>query len=186
MTFASIESDFNALIDELDHLREVSSAAGEAAHNEVTKLTQKIEIAKSDLEELKNQVKEKNFNESLHISSIMASDLDQLVHQHISVPASLLKLYWDHLKLRVDPLGPSGGVAVHLGFPPESRLPDLRFCLKSSPPKNNFFIVYDCNPMVIGLSELVEQLNNDSKSGALARFCCRIRARYTAQYMNEF
>lgn len=182
MTLKSIENQFNNLVGNLDKLKQVSASAGQQTCDDIKNLRDEISRAEALLHELQLQVQEKDVKESLHVSLVMAADLQQLVHNHIEIPESVLQLYWHHLKLRVEG-HPTGGVSVTLGFLADSRLPNLQFCLKHN---NAIYSVTDCDPMVIGLAELVAQLNSDSRGGALARFCCRIRARYTAQYMNEF
>lgn len=182
MTLKSIENQFSNLIENLDKLKQVSAAVGQQTCADIKHLRDEISRADAELQELQHQVKEKELKESLHQSSVTAADLQHLVHNHIEIPESFLQLYWHHLKLRVEGLS-AGGVSVTLGFPAESRLPNLKFFLKHN---TSGYSVTDCDPMVIGLAELVAQLNTDSRGGALARFCCRIRARYTAQYMKEF
>lgn len=111
-----------------------------------------------------------------------SQDMDRLVSDNISIPEAKLKRYWDQLKFRLDP-SPLGGVAAVMGFHPSTRLPDLRFVLQLVA---DAYVVSECDPMVFGLSEILDRLNADTRTGSLARFCCRLRARYTAQYSTEF
>ena len=181
MTITALESDFQGLLANLARLRESSASSAEKSQDEIDFLQSELIKAQNELDDLEQEFKHKQVQVSLHISSLLAADLNQLVEREIAIPESKLELFWTHLKLRVEALPAGGGVAVTIGFSPESRLPDLRFALKHSVSENAFF-VFDCDPIVIGLADLVAQLNSDSKCGALARFCCRVRARYTAQY----
>ena len=70
-----------------------------------------------------------------------------------------------------------------MGFHQRSKLPNLVFVLRY---QDFGYQVADCDPLVIGLADMVDQLNGDNRAGALARFVCRVRARYTAQYGAEW
>ena len=182
-----IESKFNLLMETLSNLKFVSAEAGCEMDAKCSRLRLELEKSKKELEELKSELNDKNMRESLHITQIQESrfnsEMEILLNDNIRIPEAKLRLFWQHLMLRVEPAR-TGGVQVTLGFPHELRLPDLKFILQFS--QDNQYAVSDCDPMIIGMSELVSQLNNDNKGGALARFCCRIRARYTAQYSTEF
>ena len=177
---ASIEDKFGDVMDRLQELRVASAQVSMARRKEVESLRAELEIAKMELAELEIEKKDKEFRESMEMTILYDQQLDAMVRSEIDIPEGQLRLFWDQLRLRVEP-APFGGVRVSLGF---LKLPELRFALKYS--AEQLFSVSDCDPLVIGLSELVDQLNADTRSGALARFICRIRARYTAQYLSSF
>ena len=170
-----------------EELKTVSAEAGRDAFENLKMLELKVADAERELAELEAELASKQLRESLHLSQIYeaqhAAELEKLVKERIEEPEAILKLYWEYLRLRVEP-GGAGGVRVTMGFTADSNLPELRFNIKFSPETQ--YVVSDCDPMIIGMSELVDELNRETKSGALARFCCRIRARYTAQYSADF
>lgn len=184
---SSIETQFQSLLCKLDDLKAASATAGRESHERALTLERQILEARRELSELESEVSSKEVRESMHLSQIyeskFATDIQQLLTEQIALPESKLRLFWEHLRLRVEP-GPVGGVKVTMGFPQSSGLPDLIFNIKFSP--ETAYIVSECDPMIIGMSELVDQLNGDAMTGALARFCCRLRARYTAQYGADF
>lgn len=174
-----LETQFLSLVDQLDELREQSARVGLATQKTINDLTKHVNQLRQTALSLEQQVSEKNLKHSLHVSQIEEAEHASLYDKEISIPKSQLKLFWDHLRLKVTP-DPLGGVQVCLsGF----SLPDLRFTLRYH---ESQYVISECDPLIIGLAELVDQLNADTQSGALARFICRIRARYTAQYSNEF
>lgn len=174
-----LEASFGSLMGQLEALRAESARVGLAANQKMQQLTKEVNQLREQVSVLEQQVSEKNERESLHASIIEDEAHAQLVHDQIQVPESHLKLFYDHLRLSVKP-DPFGGVQVSLG---SFKLPDLRFTLRY---QDSSYVVSECDPLVIGLSELVDMLNADTQPGALARFICRIRSRYTAQYSDEF
>ena len=183
-----IEIAYETLIVHMDDLKSNAAAASADLESRHTSLTAEVAKSKDELASLMAEVGEKELHESMHMSQIyeakLSSDIEQLVRDNITIPEAMLSHYWDHLKFRMEP-APTGGVVVTLGFTHASGFPDLRFVLQFSQATEQY-AVSDCDPMIIGLSELLGQLNADSKAGALARFCCRLRARYTAQYSIEY
>lgn len=174
-----LETSFGSLMGQIDNLQAESARVGLINHQTVQQLTKEVNQLKEQVSALEQQLSEKNSRESLHASLIDNEAYSQLVYDQIHVPETNLKLFYDHLRLSVTP-DPFGGVQVSLG---SFKLPDLRFTLRYH---NSLYIVSECDPLVIGLADLVDQLNADTQSGALARFICRIRSRYTAQYSDEF
>ena len=174
----TVENEFNVLIDRLQELKFAAAESSLASNEKIQKLKNQLEIEKQKLFQLETEQKEKDFKESMEMTILYDQQVDALIHSEIEIPETQLKLFWDQLKLRVDP-APFGGIRVTLGFHHSMKLPELRFTLKFN---DQIFSISDCDPLVIGLSDLVDQLNADNRSGALARFICRIRARYTAQY----
>jgi hypothetical protein len=182
MTLGEIESQLSSLFDQdLMRLKQAAAEAGVRTQERIRLVQREISECENFLAELNEEVQTKEKRESLHMSQIQNEQLSELLRAQIDIPESQLKLYWNHLKLRLEPGGSFGGVRVTLGF--LNRLADLRFSVKY---QENAYVVSECDPLIIGLAELVEQLNSDSRAGALARFVCRIRSRYTAQYSDEF
>ena len=181
MTQGEIESQFSSLVDEdLMRLKQAAAEAGVRTQAQIRAVQNEIAESEKILAEITEQVQTKEMRESMHMSQIQNEQLSVLLREQIEIPESQLNLYWDHLKLRVEP-GSFGGVRVTLGF--LNRLPELRFSIRY---QENAYVVSECDPLIIGLADLVDQLNADSRAGALARFVCRIRSRYTAQYSSEF
>lgn len=187
VSHGEIETKFAELLVNLEELKSKAAQTGLDMNEKCLRLSERLKSATAEVNQLRQEVNEKELRESLHLSQIyeekFTKDMDALIRDKITVPESKIRLFWEYLKLRVDP-APIGGVLVTIGFPHSSRLPDLRFVLQFSQAEQ--YGVTDCDPMIIGLSELVAQLNNDKRAGALARFCCRLRARYTAQYSTEY
>ncbi len=174
-----LENEFHSLISSLDDLKRAAAHACTARQAKIQSLKAQLADAQKTLSELGTAVREKDFQQSV----IHEEQLSALISSEIEGPESQLKFFWDRLRLRLEPLGgQGGGVKVYLGFAPEEQLPELGFVLRF---QDQIYQVGACDPLVIGLSELVDQLNNDRQSGALARFLCRIRSRYTAQYSTQ-
>jgi hypothetical protein len=174
-----LETSFGSLMGQIEKLHAESARVGLVNHQTVQQLIKEINQLEEQVSALEQQVSEKNTRESLHASLIEDEAYSKLLHDQIHVPETNLKLFYDHLRLSVKP-DPFGGVQVSLG---SFKLPDLRFTLRY---QDSLYVVSECDPLVIGLADLVDQLNADTQSGALARFICRIRSRYTAQYSDEF
>ena len=169
---APVEREFGLLVDRLDELKRAASQACLARQAEILAVKTQIVEAQNQLQIVEKDLDQKLEKKSADISKIH----DDLIFAQIGVPQRQLDVFWDQLRVKVEPAS-FGGVKVTIGFP--VKLPCLVFVLRY----HDFgYQVADCDPLIIGLADLVDQLNNDNKSGALARFICRIRARYTAQY----
>lgn len=186
-SLAAIENMENSLKEIMKGIYCLHDQSAEASRQwtlEAKRLDGEILKARAEQEmlaELVYEKRERDLNEVtvLH-QTRFEEDLDSMIRDQIEVPEMKVRVCWDHLKCRVDQaLG--GGVVVKLGFPHSSRLNDLRFVLQF----DGAYSVSECDPMVIGLKGIVDNLNSDSRSGSLARFCCRMRSTYMAQYSTD-
>ena len=181
----TVDTNCRQLLEQVKSLQECAVNTTIAIDEECRSKREHLSILKREFSELSAALKLKEDHEVRELSVLYESqfgdDMDRLMNDHIAVPKSKLKKYWNQLGIRLEPAS-SGGVTTVMGFHPSMGLSDLRFVVQSV---GDSFSVADCDPMVIGLSQLVDRLNHDTKSGSLARFCCRLRSTYTAQYSTQ-
>lgn len=180
----NMENSLNDIMKGIYCLHDLSAETGRKWVLESNRLKQEIERATRENQELQQLVLEKRERDLNEVTVLhqtrFEETLENMVHEQIEVPEMKIRLCWDHLKCRVDAAA-GGGVIVTLGFPHSTRLNSLRFVLQY----DGSYSVSQCDPMVIGLKAIVDNLNNDTRSGALARFCCRMRSTFMAQYSTE-
>ena len=175
------------LLEKINHLQTLSADSAEYLRNQLDESNERLNNLKAELNSLRTEAFGKRDKELTEVTLIhqeqFERDMESLLRENITIPDYKMRLYWDHLKFKVEPSS-TGGVAVTMSFPHSSRLADLRFILQFAT-TGETFMVSDCDPMVIGLTDLVSSLNSDARPGALARFCCRVRSTYTAQYSTD-
>lgn len=180
---SQIESKCQTLLADVAKLQVEAANSAILLSEECKKKLLELQHLQEQLAIVTTELKEKETNDVRELSQIyearFSEDMSRLIQDHISIPEAKLKKYSDQLMIRLEP-GPSGGVRAILSFSSSMCLSDLQFTIQSV--GDSAFSVTDCDPMVIGLSDLVDRLNSDNRSGSLARFCCRLRATYTAQY----
>jgi len=183
----ALNSDLDGLIDKINHLQTLAADSSEELRNQLGESNARMDVLKLERDSLLSQANKMRESNATEITQIhqerLEVDMDALLRENITIPDYKLRLYWDHLRIKLEP-SRSGGVAISLCFPHSTRLCDLRFVLQFAP-SDETFMVTDCDPMVIGLADLVTSLNTDTRPGALARFCCRVRSTYTAQYSTD-
>jgi hypothetical protein len=186
-TLHQIDLSLSRVLERIAELHEASADSGQIMKTQLDDAKKKLLEANKELEQLRTNVSEKRTREHTEMTLLyqdqFEKDMESLVRESITIPEFKMRLYWDHLRFALEP-APTGGVLVTMGFPHTSRLPDLKFVLQFST-TDETFTISDCDPMVIGLTDLVSTLNTDTKPGALARFCCRARSTYTAQYSTD-
>lgn len=186
-SIADLHSGVDALFDKLNHLQTLAADSAEHLRNQLDESNTRLNSLRKELTTLRAQTAVKREKELTEVTLIhqeqFERDMESLLRENITIPDYKMRLYWDHLKFKIGPSS-TGGVAVTMSFPHSSRLSDLCFVLQFAP-TGETFMVSDCDPMVIGLADLVSSLNSDTRPGALARFCCRVRSTYTAQYSTD-
>lgn len=179
---AAIEGSMKNILVGIRTLHERSADVAQKLSAEAKILSEQLTAARQELAALSSQLEDKRERELNEVTLIYQEQyndtMENLIKENISIPEVKLRLYWDQLKCRVDPAPGGSGVIVILGFPHSCRLNDLRFLLQF----DGSFSVPECDPMVMGLKSIVDSLNADNRSGALARFCCRMRSTYNTQY----
>jgi len=179
-----IDASMAKVLERIAELHEASADASELLKTQLDERKKKLLDANEELERLRADAAEKRNREFTDLTLLyqdqFEKDMESMLREHIAIPEFKMRLYWDHLRFGLEPAS-TGGVCVTMAFPHTSRLPDLKFVLQFTPADETFMIT-DCDPMIIGLTDHVSSLNQDTKPGALARFCCRVRSTYTAQY----
>ena len=182
-----LHSGMEMLLEKLNQLQTLSADSAEYLRSQLEESNARLNNLKGELSALQSEANGKREKEMTEVTIIhqeqFERDMESLLRENITIPDYKMRLYWDHLKFKIEPSS-TGGVAVTMSFPHSSRLSDLRFVLQFAS-IGETFIVSDCDPMVIGLTDLVSSLNSDTRPGALARFCCRVRSTYTAQYSTD-
>ena len=187
LTITDMTLGIETLYAKLARLQEIAADSAETLRNQLDDSNSRLASLKEELHALRSQSESKRSRELSETTAIFQEqfdrDMEAILREAITVPDYKMRLYWDNLRFKLEPSS-AGGVAVTLSFPHSTRLSDLQFVLQFVS-SDETFMVTDCDPMVIGLTDLVSTLNSDSRPGALARFCCRVRSTYTAQYSTD-